>query len=58
MELFLFHPAQYQQLYNCTSVIYAQPILPLEKRQHKILGSIFLALFVLYEVFENKIKGT
>uniref|UniRef100_A0A915D5C1 Uncharacterized protein n=1 Tax=Ditylenchus dipsaci TaxID=166011 RepID=A0A915D5C1_9BILA len=48
MEFYLFHYSDYQKLYNCS--IYEVEDIPLEDRQHIILGSTFLILFVAFEL--------
>lgn len=51
MELFLFHPREYELLYNCSA--YEVDSIPLEKRQSKLLGIGFMGLATLYQVSAN-----
>lgn len=48
MDVLLFHRAEYERLYNCSA--YSIDKIPLEQRQHPILGYSILALFAVYEV--------
>ncbi|KAI1698596.1 serpentine type 7TM GPCR chemoreceptor srt domain-containing protein [Ditylenchus destructor] len=48
MDLILFHPAEYESLYNCS--FYNVEDVPLERRQHIVLGWIFIVLFVIFEI--------
>jgi len=50
MDLYLFHHDEYERLYNCS--IYNVDQIPLEKRQHKILGIFFIVLSTIYEVMK------
>lgn len=47
MDILLFNRPRYEQLYNCS--IYPIESIPLSQRQHPILGSIYLAFFLLCE---------
>jgi len=48
MDLYFFHHNDYERLYNCS--IYNIDQIPLEKRQHKILGIFVISLSTIYEV--------
>uniref|UniRef100_A0A914HXA1 Serpentine receptor class gamma n=1 Tax=Globodera rostochiensis TaxID=31243 RepID=A0A914HXA1_GLORO len=48
MELYLFRPVEYQQLYNCSS--YKIEDVPLASRTHTALGVSFIMQFVLFEL--------
>ncbi|KAI1703593.1 serpentine type 7TM GPCR chemoreceptor srt domain-containing protein [Ditylenchus destructor] len=48
MDLILFHHDEYDHLYNCS--FYNIDQIPLENRQHKALGWIFIALFFIFEL--------
>nr|CAD2142354.1 unnamed protein product [Meloidogyne enterolobii] len=48
MDLYLFHHDEYERVYNCS--IYSVEQIPLEKRQHKILGIFFIILSTIYEI--------
>lgn len=48
MEVFLFRPDTYERLYNCS--VYEVADVPLERRQHPMLGCLFLMTFTIYEV--------
>nr|CAD2185477.1 unnamed protein product [Meloidogyne enterolobii] len=48
MELYLFNQNEYERLYNCS--IYNIDQIPLEKRQHKILGIFFIILSTIYVI--------
>jgi hypothetical protein len=51
MDIYLWKPEEYQQLYNCS--FYKIEEIPLEKRQHIFLGICFILLFFLFEVDLN-----
>lgn len=44
----LFHPDEYQRLYNCNA--YDVDDIPLADRQHPLPGTVYIVLFVVYEV--------
>lgn len=46
----LFYPEEYQRLYNCSA--YDVESIPLERRQHRILGTSYIVLFLVYEVIQ------
>uniref|UniRef100_A0A914ICG5 Odorant receptor n=1 Tax=Globodera rostochiensis TaxID=31243 RepID=A0A914ICG5_GLORO len=48
MEVFFFHPEEYDRLYNCSA--YSIDQIPLEKRQHILIGVIFLSIGIICEV--------
>lgn len=48
MNTYLFHPAEFERLYNCS--FYSVEDVPLAQRQHIALGSGFLVLFTLFEL--------
>nr|CAD2204742.1 unnamed protein product [Meloidogyne enterolobii] len=48
MDLYFFHHNDYERLYNCS--IYNIDQIPLEKRQHKILGIFVISLSTIYEI--------
>lgn len=48
MDIFLWRLDEYERLYNCT--YYDVNQIPIEKRQHKIIGFLFILTFLIYEV--------
>ncbi|KAF7634184.1 hypothetical protein Mgra_00006481 [Meloidogyne graminicola] len=48
MNVYFFYPNEYEHLYNCS--IYNINQIPIEKRQHKLLGIFFIILSTIYEV--------
>jgi len=54
MELYLFYQNEYERLYNCS--IYDIDQIPLEKRQHKILGIFFIILSTIYVVSKYNMR--
>ena len=48
MDLYFFHHDEYERLYNCS--LYNIDQIPIEKRQHKILGFFFFILSTIYGV--------
>jgi hypothetical protein len=48
MDLYLFHQKEYQALYNCS--FYSVDQIPLEKRQHRLVGFSFLTLGITLEI--------
>nr|CAD2180802.1 unnamed protein product [Meloidogyne enterolobii] len=48
MDLYFFHHDEYERLYNCS--LYNIDQIPLEKRQHKILGIFLFSLSTLCEI--------
>jgi hypothetical protein len=50
MDLYLFRPAQFESLYNCTPWEQSKAQLPLESRQHFWLGACFLLMGVVMEL--------
>lgn len=48
MDVYWFHPDEYERLYNCSA--YDVQDVPLEQRQHVLIGYIFLLFFAIYEV--------
>nr|CAD2188433.1 unnamed protein product [Meloidogyne enterolobii] len=54
MDLYLFYQNEYERLYNCS--IYNIDQIPLEKRQHKILGIFFIILSTIYVVSKYNTK--
>jgi len=52
MELLLFEPNEFERLYNCTA--YNVESIPLEQRQHKLLGIGFITLTTIYQANSPK----
>jgi len=48
MELYLFRPERWQELYNCNKINISD--VPLEERYHPLNGTIIILLFILFEV--------
>nr|CAD2178783.1 unnamed protein product [Meloidogyne enterolobii] len=48
MDLYFFHHDEYERLYNCS--LYSVDQIPLEKRQHKILGIFLFSLSTICEI--------
>ncbi|KAI1699160.1 serpentine type 7TM GPCR chemoreceptor srt domain-containing protein [Ditylenchus destructor] len=48
MDLILFHPVEYNRLYNCS--FYNVDQIPLGKRQNLVIGWTFIALFFVFEI--------
>lgn len=48
MEAFFFHPEVYDELYSCSA--YNVSDVPLEMRQHILLGQAFIFISLVYEV--------
>ncbi|KAH7712801.1 hypothetical protein AAVH_19875 [Aphelenchoides avenae] len=48
----LFHPAEFQRLYNCSA--YSIDDIPLEARQHPITGAVYVILFLIYQVSQRE----
>ncbi|KAL3076091.1 hypothetical protein niasHT_034155 [Heterodera trifolii] len=48
MEVFFFKPDEYERLYNCSSYNIDQ--IPLEKRQHFLIGALFLSIGIFSEI--------
>ncbi|KAH7662604.1 Protein Y55F3C.10 [Aphelenchoides avenae] len=47
MDVYWFRPEEYKRLYNCSA--YKVDDVPLEQRQHVVIGYCFLAFFTLFE---------
>nr|CAD2161144.1 unnamed protein product [Meloidogyne enterolobii] len=48
MELYLFRPERWQELYNCSKINISD--VPLEERYHPLNGIIIILLFILFEI--------
>ncbi|KAI1700713.1 serpentine type 7TM GPCR chemoreceptor srt domain-containing protein [Ditylenchus destructor] len=48
MELYLFRPAEYEKLYNCS--VYNIEDVPLANRTHTVLGASIIVLFIIFEI--------
>lgn len=53
MEMFFFHPQQFDLLYNCT--FYDITAIAQEQRQHIGMGGFFMLLSLFFEVMSGKI---
>ena len=45
MERFLLNTTEYQRFYNCNT--YSVDAIPLEQRQHVVLGSLFMFIGIV-----------
>ncbi|KAI1692921.1 serpentine type 7TM GPCR chemoreceptor srt domain-containing protein [Ditylenchus destructor] len=48
LKEYLFDDTEFDRLYNCS--MYEVDSIPFDKRQHLILGWIFIALFAIFEI--------
>lgn len=44
----LLYPEEYQLLYNCSA--YNVDDIPLEDRQHPLMGTVYIVLFITFQV--------